>query len=136
LISSLTTAIWTLPINALDSFIINPRLVLADRGEQKQGPQPEEPEERRGAVPFLSAALRPRLAKSERLSVDLGARAGMGHEDQFPRPTLSARCRFSQRTFAGAHRNDKVAPIAAVRRTSGTKGGPLMAVIADATLIA
>ena len=25
----------------------------------------------------------------------------MGHEDAFPRPRLSARCRFSQRTFAG-----------------------------------
>jgi hypothetical protein len=33
----------TFPINALDIFIINPRLVLADRGEQKEGPQPEEP---------------------------------------------------------------------------------------------
>jgi len=32
LISSLTTAIAPLPINALDIFIINPRLVLADRG--------------------------------------------------------------------------------------------------------
>ena len=27
--------------------------------------------------------------------------AGMGHEDAFPRPRLSARCRFSQGTFAG-----------------------------------
>ena len=27
--------------------------------------------------------------------------AGMGHEDAIPRPRLSARCRFSQRTFAG-----------------------------------
>jgi hypothetical protein len=43
LISSLTTAIAPFPINALDIFIINPRLVLADRGEQKEGPQPEEP---------------------------------------------------------------------------------------------
>jgi len=25
----------------------------------------------------------------------------LGHEDAFPRPTLSARCRFSQGTFAG-----------------------------------
>ena len=33
----------TPPNNALDIFIINPRLVLADRGEQKEGPQPEEP---------------------------------------------------------------------------------------------
>jgi hypothetical protein len=43
LISSLTTAIAPLPINALDIFIINPRLVLADRGEHREGPQPEEP---------------------------------------------------------------------------------------------
>jgi hypothetical protein len=25
----------------------------------------------------------------------------VGHEDAFPRPRLSARCRFSQRTFGG-----------------------------------
>jgi hypothetical protein len=43
LISSLTTAIAPLPINALDIFIINPRFVLVDRGEQKEGLQPEEP---------------------------------------------------------------------------------------------
>jgi hypothetical protein len=29
--------------DVLDIFIINSRLVLADRGEQKEGPQPEEP---------------------------------------------------------------------------------------------
>jgi hypothetical protein len=33
----------TPPINARDIFITNPRLVLADRGEQKERPQPEEP---------------------------------------------------------------------------------------------
>jgi hypothetical protein len=54
LISSLTAAIWTPPINALGIFIINPRLVLADRGEQKKGPQPEEPKNDK-ARPFLSA---------------------------------------------------------------------------------
>jgi hypothetical protein len=29
----------------------------------------------------------------------------MGHEDAFPRPRLSARCRFSQGTFAGSQGN-------------------------------
>jgi hypothetical protein len=40
---------------------------------------------------------------------------GEGHEDAFPRPRLSARCRFSQGTFPGTRGNDKVAPISAVR---------------------
>ena len=38
----------------------------------------------------------------------------MGHEDAFPRPRLSARCRFSQGTFAGASGNAEDAPEAAV----------------------
>jgi hypothetical protein len=42
----------TPPINALDIFIINPRLVLADRGEQKEGTQPEEPKNDK-ARPFF-----------------------------------------------------------------------------------
>jgi hypothetical protein len=55
-----------------------------------------------------SAALRPRLAKSERLSVELdaaddsyrqysttGAGAGMGHEDLFRLRWLNAGCLFS-----------------------------------------
>ena len=33
--------------------------------------------------------------------------AGMGHEDAFPRPRLSARCRFSQGTFAGTRGNGR-----------------------------
>ena len=37
----------------------------------------------------------------------------MGHEDAFPRPKLSARCRFSQRTFAGTRDNGRDAPIPA-----------------------
>jgi hypothetical protein len=36
---------------------------------------------------------------------------GSGHEDAFPRPTLSARCRFSQGTFAGMRGNGRDAPI-------------------------
>jgi hypothetical protein len=41
----------------------------------------------------------------------------MGHEDAFPRPRLSSRCRFSQRTFAGTRGNGRDAPIAATRPT-------------------
>jgi hypothetical protein len=40
--------------------------------------------------------------------------AGKGHEDAFPRPRLSARCRFSQGTFAGTLGNGRDALIAAV----------------------
>jgi hypothetical protein len=35
----------------------------------------------------------------------------MGHVDAFPRPRLSARCRFSQGTFAGTRGNGRDAPI-------------------------
>jgi hypothetical protein len=35
----------------------------------------------------------------------------MGHEDAFPRPRLSARCWFSQGTFAGTWGNGRDAPI-------------------------
>jgi hypothetical protein len=43
------------------------------------------------------------------------ATAGKGHEDAFPRPRLSARCRFSQGTFAGTWGNGRDAPKAADR---------------------
>ena len=39
------------------------------------------------------------------------SRSGMGHEDAFPRPRLSARCWFSQGTFAGTWGNGRDAPI-------------------------
>ena len=39
---------------------------------------------------------------------------GTGHENAFPRPRLSARYRFSQRTFAGTRGNGRDAPIPAV----------------------
>jgi hypothetical protein len=42
----------------------------------------------------------------------------MGHEDAFPRSRLSARCRFSQGTFAGTRGNGRDAPIPAIRRTA------------------
>jgi len=35
----------------------------------------------------------------------------MGHEDAFPRPRPSARCRFSQETFAGTRGKGQGAPI-------------------------
>jgi hypothetical protein len=41
----------------------------------------------------------------------------MGHEDAFPQPRLSGRCRFSQRAFVGTWGNGQDAPIPAVRRT-------------------
>ena len=40
--------------------------------------------------------------------------AAKGHEDAFPRPTLSARCQISQRTFARTRGNGRDAPIAAI----------------------
>jgi hypothetical protein len=43
-------------------------------------------------------------------------RSAKGHEDAFPRPRLSARCPFSQGTFAGTRGNGRDAPEAAVRR--------------------
>jgi hypothetical protein len=39
----------------------------------------------------------------------------MGHEDAFLRPKLSARCRFSQGTFAGTWGNGRDAPKATIR---------------------
>jgi hypothetical protein len=35
------------------------------------------------------------------------ARSASGHEDAFPRPSVSARCRFSQGTFAGTLGNGR-----------------------------
>jgi hypothetical protein len=46
-----------------------------------------------------------------------------GHEDAFPRPRLSARCRFSQGTFAGTRGNGRDAPIPAVRRVESNRQG-------------
>jgi hypothetical protein len=36
----------------------------------------------------------------------------MGHEDQFPRPRLSVRCKFGQQTLARMQGNGQHAPIA------------------------
>jgi hypothetical protein len=48
----------------------------------------------------------------------------MGHEDAFPRPRLSAHCRFSQGTFAGTGGNGRDAPIPAIRGTKIQPTGP------------
>jgi hypothetical protein len=40
------------------------------------------------------------------------------HEERFPPPRLSARCRFSQGTFAGMRGNGRDAPEAAIRGTA------------------
>jgi hypothetical protein len=41
--------------------------------------------------------------------------AEKGHEDAFPPPRLSGRCRFSHGTFAGTRGNGEDAPIPAIR---------------------
>jgi len=38
-------------------------------------------------------------------STPSSSESAQGHEDAFPRPRLSARCRFSQGTFAGTRGN-------------------------------
>ena len=46
----------------------------------------------------------------------------MGHEDAFPRPTLSARCRISQRTFGRTRGNGETRrfqPFAAAQKSAG-----------------
>jgi hypothetical protein len=50
----------------------------------------------------------------------------MGHEDAFPRPRLSARCRFGKATFGGTHGNEKDAPIPAIRQTAMEPRGPTL----------
>src|SRR5215467_7588636 len=48
-------------------------------------------------------------------SIAKGSRSiHLGHEDAFPRQRLSARSRFSQRTFGGRHGNGRSAPIPAL----------------------
>jgi hypothetical protein len=44
--------------------------------------------------------------------------SGMGHEDAFPPPRLSGRCRFSQGTFAGTRGNGENAPKPALHVTT------------------
>jgi hypothetical protein len=47
-------------------------------------------------------------------SIALHRRSAVGHEDAFPRPRLSARCRFRKETIAGMRRNGRDAPLPAV----------------------
>ena len=56
-------------------------------------------------------------------------RSGVGHEDQFQPPRLSASSRFRKETIAGSHGNEQDAPKRAVHRMSGTDGTRLVAVI-------
>jgi hypothetical protein len=44
-------------------------------------------------------------------------RAGQGHEDEFPPPTLSVCCRFGEATFVGLGGKEDDAPIPAVHGT-------------------
>ena len=43
-----------------------------------------------------------------------GPGSALGHEDAFPPPTLSARCRFSQETFVGTRGNARDVPTAVI----------------------
>jgi hypothetical protein len=42
----------------------------------------------------------------------------MGHEERFPSPSLSGRCRLGEATFAGMGGKEEDAPFAAIRRIS------------------
>ena len=63
----------------------------------QQRPYPITPDERRLATHVSRSGYRRSMAAK-------------GHEDAFRRPTLSARCRFSQGTFAGMRGNGRDAP--------------------------
>ena len=45
------------------------------------------------------------------------------HEERFPPPRLSARCRFSQGTFAGMRGNGRDAPSAVIPALAPERGG-------------
>ena len=53
---------------------------------------------------------------------DRPARAAKGHEDAFPRPRLSARCRFRQGTFAGTRGKGRDAPSAVIPALAPERG--------------
>jgi hypothetical protein len=53
----------------------------------------------------------------------------MGHEERFPSPSLSGRCRLGEATFAGMGGKEEDAPIPAARpltigRPKSTQSGP------------
>jgi len=42
--------------------------------------------------------------------ISLAGMTALGHEERFPRPRPSDRCRFEEETFAGASANGRDAP--------------------------
>jgi hypothetical protein len=44
--------------------------------------------------------------------------AGMGHEERFPSPSLSGRCRLGEATFAGMGGKEEDAPKGVIRATA------------------
>jgi hypothetical protein len=50
-----------------------------------------------------------------------GARSGVGHEERFPSPSLSGRCRLGEATFAGMGGKEEDAPIPVIRRRSADR---------------
>jgi hypothetical protein len=79
-------------------------------GEQKEGPQPEEPKNDKARSLFERHA-ETSLGKSERLSVKLGGKGGMGHDDRFPSLRPSDRRQFCQEIFARSSGNERDAPM-------------------------
>jgi hypothetical protein len=49
--------------------------------------------------------------------------SALGHEDQFPRPSLSGRCRLGEATFAAMGRKEEDAPRPAVRQEQPAGSG-------------
>ena len=70
------------------------------------------------ALPASPLMMRPRWGEP-RQGVGFVTGSASGHEDAFPTSRLSARCRFSQETFAGTRGNERDAPI--VLKKSGEK---------------
>jgi hypothetical protein len=54
----------------------------------------------------------------------------LGHEDQFPRPSLSGRCRLGEATFAAMGRKEEDAPKAPIRAAATEPPGSLIADLA------
>ena len=77
-----------------------------------------------GALGRLAVGIRPQRGSPSPLRM-----AVEGHQDAFLRPKLSARCRFSQRTFARTRDNGRDAPIPVIRWTSRSDWGRPFAVI-------
>ena len=74
-----------------------------------------------GARPLALARLGVGTAPAARYhdsSAVYSCRSPVGHFDQFPPTSPSVGCRFGQRTFAGATRNGRDAPVADLRRAT------------------